>query len=242
MPEDAMWRPNELVEEEVSDLPGIDPHGKRRRSRRRAWRDGLADQTVIRNVEGVRSYRAFERALIGSVDPRSVIELALVHRLASLLWRLRRASAIETGLFEIQAEFCSDQGRTSPADKVNRGRFITQANGHKIAPGPNGRDDPPASDQESLSTASTRSPLAPWSKSRTIAQCFLRLSNVDPALLDRVGSYEARLWRQAAQTMWILDAIRRPPSAPTRRPFRKPVPRFYWDAEKRLEQVDWSKR
>src|SRR5262249_60326387 len=29
-----------------------------------------------------RSYRAFERALIGSVDPRPVIELALVHRLA----------------------------------------------------------------------------------------------------------------------------------------------------------------
>src|SRR5215472_14182909 len=142
MPEDAMWRPNEPVEEEVSDLPGIDPHGKRPRSRRRAWRDGLADQTVIRNVEGVRSYRAFERALIGSVDPRSVIELALVHRLASLLWRLRRASAIETGLFEIQAEFCSDQGRTSPADKVNRGRFITQANGHKIAPGPTGSAGP----------------------------------------------------------------------------------------------------
>jgi len=42
--------------------------------------------------------------LIGGVDPRSVIELELVHRLASLLWRLRRASAIETGLFEIQGE------------------------------------------------------------------------------------------------------------------------------------------
>jgi hypothetical protein len=40
----------------------------------------------------------------GSVDPRSVIELELVHRLASLLWRLRRASAIETGLFEIQGK------------------------------------------------------------------------------------------------------------------------------------------
>jgi hypothetical protein len=33
-----------------------------------------------------------------------VIELALVHRLASLLWRLRRASAIETGLFELPGE------------------------------------------------------------------------------------------------------------------------------------------
>jgi hypothetical protein len=99
-----MWRPNEPVGENVSNLPGIDPHSKRGRSRRRAWRDGLADQTVVQNLEHVRSYRAFERTLIGSVDPRSVIELALVHRLASLLWRLRRASAIETGLFELQGE------------------------------------------------------------------------------------------------------------------------------------------
>src|SRR6266540_366063 len=100
-----MWRPNEPLEEDVSDLPGIDPQSKGRRSRRGAWRDGLADQTVVRNFEDARAYRAFERALIGSVDPRSVIELALVHRLASLLWRLRRANAIETGLFEIQGEF-----------------------------------------------------------------------------------------------------------------------------------------
>src|SRR5262249_31214688 len=98
-----MWKPNEPVEEGVSDFPGIDRQSKRRRSRR-GWRDGLAAQTVVRNLEDVRSYRAFERALIGSVDPRSMLELALVHRLASLLWRLRRASAIETGLFEIQGE------------------------------------------------------------------------------------------------------------------------------------------
>src|SRR5215467_11297710 len=99
-----MWRPTEPAEEDVSDLPGIDPQSKPRRSRRRAWRDGLADQTVVKTLEDVRSYRAFERTLIGSVDPRSVLELALVHRLASLLWRLRRASAIETGLYEIQGE------------------------------------------------------------------------------------------------------------------------------------------
>src|SRR5262245_25496735 len=102
--EDRMWRPNEPVEEDVSDLLGIGPHSKRRPSRHRAWRDGLADQTVVKTLEDARSYRAFERRLIGSIDPRSVIELALVHRLASLLWRLRRASAIETGLFEIQGE------------------------------------------------------------------------------------------------------------------------------------------
>ena len=100
----TVWRPTEPVEEDLSDLPGIGPQSKRRRSRRRAWRDGLADQTVVSSLEDVRSYRAFERVLISSVDPRSVLELALVHRLASLLWRLRRASEIETGLFELQGE------------------------------------------------------------------------------------------------------------------------------------------
>jgi hypothetical protein len=42
-----------------------------------------------------------------------VLELALVHRLASLLWRLRRASAIETGLFETQGEFLLAQRQSS---------------------------------------------------------------------------------------------------------------------------------
>jgi hypothetical protein len=233
-----MWRPNEPLEEDVSDLPGIDPQSKGRRSRRGAWRDGLADQTVVRNFEDARAYRAFERALIGSVDPRSVIELALVHRLASLLWRLRRANAIETGLFEIQGEFLlarlqdplhgPGQPETLPVP--------TRVNGHSKGPGSNGpgssgRDDPPASDQESLSK-SICPPLGGCSKSRAIARCFLRLSKLDPTLLDRVGSYEARLWRQAAQTIWTLDAMRRPPATPTRRPFRKPMVLSYWDAER----------
>src|SRR5262245_8221553 len=227
-----MWRRNEPVVEDISDLPGNDLQNKRCRSRRRAWRDGLADQTVVRNVEDARSYRAFERALVGSVDPRSVIELVLVHRLASLLWRLRRASAIETGLFEIQGEFLLARPQDPSHRSTQTGTLPTRTlvNGHKTVLGSNGRDDPPASDQEPLSTASTRPPLAPWSKSRAIAQCFLRLSNLDPSLLDHVGSYEARLWRQAAQTIWTLDAMRRPPPAPRR--FRKPVVLPYWDAER----------
>src|SRR2546427_11042097 len=155
MLEDAMWRPNEPVEEDVSDLPGIDPHSNRRRSRCRAWRDGLADQTVVKTLEDARSYQAFERTLIGSVDPRSVIELALVHRLSSLLWRLRRASAIETGLFEIQGELLSARGQAPSREPSQPGTLATPtlANGHSKAPGSNGRDDRPMSDHDkSLST------------------------------------------------------------------------------------------
>ena len=230
----TMWRPNEPVEEDVSNLPGIDPHSKRRRSRRRAWRDGLANQTVVKTLEDARSYRAFERTLVGSIDPRSVIELALVHRLASLLWRLRRASAIETGLFELQGELLSARGQAPSREPSQPGTLATPnlANGHSKGPGSNGRDHPPISAHDNSLSTTMRAAPGRWSKSRTIAQCFLRLSNLDPTLLDRVGSYEARLWRQAAQTIWTLDAMRRPPPPPTRRPFRKPVARFYWDAEK----------
>jgi hypothetical protein len=228
-----MCRPNERVEEDASDPPGIDPYSKRRRSRRRAWRDGLADQTVVQGLEDVQSYRAFERALVGSVDPRSVIELALVHRLASLVWRLRRASAIETGLFEIRGEFLPARPQGPPHRPSQPGTLPTRtlANGHKTVPGSNGRDDPLASNQEPLSTTSTRPPLAPWSKSSAIAQCFLRLSNHGPTWLDDVGRYEAKLWRQAVQTIWTLDAIRRPPPTPARRSLRKPFMPFFWDAE-----------
>src|SRR5262245_32098262 len=222
------WRPNEPVEENMLNLAGIDPQSKRRRSRRRAWRDGVANQTVVKNLEDIRSYRAFERALIGSVDPRSTLELVLAQRLASLLWRLHRASAIETGLFEIQGELllAARQAPSHGPSELGMLPTPTQVNGYSKAPGSNG---PPATDQEPLSR-SIRPPLG--SNSRAIVQCFLRLSRLDPTLLDRAGSYEDRLWRQAAQTLWTLDAMRRPPSAPARRPFRKPMVLSYWDAER----------
>src|SRR5215831_7215767 len=230
MLEDAMWRPNEPVEEDVSDLPGIDPQSKRRRSRRRAWRDGLADQTVVRNVEEVRAYRAFERALVGSVDPRSVLELALVHRLANLLWRLRRASAIETGLFETRGEFLLAQRQSSDRGQPGAVQTAVRLNGHGKMLGSNRPHERPAGDRESLST-SMHPPLEPGSKSRVVAQRFLRLSNLDPSLFDRVGRYEARLWRQAAQTIWTLDALRRPPPTTARRSLRKPIMPFFLDSE-----------
>jgi len=74
---------------------------------------------------------------------------------------------------------------------------VTRANGHGKVPDSNGQGEPPTSDQQPLS-ASMGPPLRPWSKSQVIAQCFLCLSNLDRTLLDRVGGYEARLWRRGA--------------------------------------------
>src|SRR5262249_23485697 len=41
--------------------------------------------------------RAFEAAIVAEYLPQSPVEKELVHRLASLFWRLRRATSIETG-------------------------------------------------------------------------------------------------------------------------------------------------
>src|SRR5438477_10807615 len=89
----------------------------KRRSRRNAIRHGLCAETVIENVEDIEDYRGFEAAVIADYDARTAIERELVLRLASLLWRLRRATAIETDLLRIQAEILKDrrdQARAPP--------------------------------------------------------------------------------------------------------------------------------
>ena len=74
------------------------------RSRQNAIRHGLTAETVIGVLEDPCDYAVFEAAIIADYAPRSMVEHELVVRLASLLWRLRRATSIETGLLEIQGE------------------------------------------------------------------------------------------------------------------------------------------
>src|SRR6516162_9165399 len=73
-------------------------------SRRNAVRHGLTAETVISALEDAEDYNAFEAAIIADYDAQSAVERELVLRLASILWRLRRATTMETGLFEIQAQ------------------------------------------------------------------------------------------------------------------------------------------
>src|SRR5436190_24375602 len=72
-------------------------------SRRNAVRHGLTAETVIGALEDAEDYKAFDAAITADYDAQSAVERELVLRLASLLWRLRRATAMEAGLFEIQA-------------------------------------------------------------------------------------------------------------------------------------------
>jgi hypothetical protein len=74
----------------------------KRRSRQNAVRHGLTAETVIDSLEDAEDYAAFEMSVTADYDPQSAVERELILRLASLLWRLRRATAIETGLFKIR--------------------------------------------------------------------------------------------------------------------------------------------
>src|SRR5262249_54680125 len=83
-------------------------------SRCNALRHGLTAETVLSALEDAEDYKAFEAAITADYDAQSVVERELVFRLASLLWRLRRATTMETGLFEIQAQQLHDYRHNRP--------------------------------------------------------------------------------------------------------------------------------
>jgi len=226
-------RPIESTDADPADLPNGDRQGSgSRRSRRKAWRDGFAAQTVIAGLEDDRSYRAFERAIVASFGPRSVIELELIHRLASLFWRLRRASAIETGLFGLHSVTGYGERARLPYVARQPMKGVPPINGHgQFASGADDWRDSKINAHKRRFGGVCQSADKSL-KSRILAQSFLHLAKLDPSWLERAGAHEARLWRQAAQAIWILDALRRPPPADSRRSFRKPVARYFWDRER----------
>src|SRR6266850_3425636 len=77
-------------------------------------------ETVIGALEDAEDYKAFETAITADYDAQSAVERELVLRLASLLWRLRRATTMETGLFEIQAGHLREFREASQARPESR--------------------------------------------------------------------------------------------------------------------------
>lgn len=189
----------------------------KKRSRRNALRHGLTAETVIEGFEDPNDYRAFEDAVMADYNPRSTVERELVLRLASLLWRLRRATAIEAGLLAIQTEIHRERRQAREFERHGQAR--RQAVIHNILDaaidrgrnkgrrdGPHGARESPDGLQDADKTGVCRSmPVT----SRDLAQCFLRLANLDERMLERIGHYELRLWRQAAQTIFALEALKR---------------------------------
>jgi hypothetical protein len=180
----------------------------KQRSRCNAVRHGLTAETVIGALEDAEDYKAFETAVTADYDAQSAVERELVLRLASLLWRLRRATAMETGLFQIQAVNLQEfrEARQSPPDS------------HKLLVAMPGAGQAQPFDRHSTSQEATNGSTAPLPLNcqsnnleppTEIARCFLRLANLPSAALDRLSRYEANLWRQVRQILFTLDALDR---------------------------------
>jgi len=137
-------------------------------------------------LEDSEDYRGFEAASVADYDAETAVERELVLRLASLLWRLRRVIAIETDLFQIQAEILRDRRNEVMTELLDQApEVLTPAEADRL--GGNG----PA--------------LSP----RELTYCFLRLGNLDTGAFERLGRYNAALWKQTAQTLLLLGSIRR---------------------------------
>jgi len=178
----------------------------KQRSRRNALRHGFTAETVIEPLEYPEEYGAFEEAIISEYLPRTPVEQELVHRLASLFWRLRRATSIETGLFRMQGEILR-------SFQSSRQKHV-RAQGREGIPSASGEADPPCP-QGLLTGAKGADMLAPvggagpHSSARDIALSYLRWANLDNELIDRLSRYEAGLWRQLVQTLFAVQTLKR---------------------------------
>jgi hypothetical protein len=180
----------------------------KRKSRRNAVRHGLTAETIIDALEDADDYAAFEVAVASDYDARTAVERELVLRLASLLWRLRRATAIESGLFEIQAQHLLQFRRRRQSHQA-RQKIINDmcTFAHASEETERQREGKPSTffDDDS--------PLNPDTVTQDdLTGSFVRLSNLPTYPLDRLSRYEATLWRQACQVLFTLRCLeqRRP--------------------------------
>jgi hypothetical protein len=188
----------------------------KRRSRQNAVRHGLTAETVIDALEDTADYAAFEMAVTADYDAQSAVERELVLRLASLLWRLRRATAIESGLFKIQAQHLL-QFRQRRQDQQARQKIIDSMYRDAVA-----TEDEMRQNEDEITgslDADPRSIAEPADQSDDLTRSFVRLTNLPTYPLDRLSRYEATLWRQACQILFTLRCLnqRRPWAGPKSR-------------------------
>ena len=171
-------------------------------SRCNAARHGLTAETVLSALEDAEDYQAFEAAITADYDAQSAVERELVLRLAIILWRLRRATTMETGLFEIQAQQLHD---------YRQSRRLLSHSG-EVIPTMFRRAESASDDAPSVSAVSNIELLSDTGMKADataveFARCFLRLANLPNFALDRLSRYEATLWRQAGRILHALEIL-----------------------------------
>ena len=156
---------------------------------------------MIDALEDAEDYAAFEMAVTADYDAESAVEQELVLRLASLLWRLRRATAIESGLFKIQAKHLLQFRRRREAHEErkvidDRCRFAIVSQNNTLQ-------------KKASANLDKGSPSDPADQMNDLTRSFVRLSNLPTYPLDRLSRYEATLWRQACQILLTLRCLNR---------------------------------
>jgi hypothetical protein len=161
-------------------------------------------------LEDSEDYKAFELSVTSDFDARTAVGRDLVLRLASLLWRLRRATAIETDLLQIQSEILGET-RRAQGTKTQAHHLVLDAIGRltdrpaDILPDAerNNRradcDPPRQHDGENDLTCLAEPPLR---ANVEVGRCFLRLANLDNGAFDRLNRYETGLWRQVGHSLY----------------------------------------
>jgi hypothetical protein len=158
------------------------PEGKAQ-SRMNALRHGLTSDVVVSALESQSEYYQFERSIRAEYQPRTAVERVLVDRLASLLWRLRRSTKIETGLFKLDAEYQAGLRPRRPAPEWQDERESSVRSGSQ-----DGHND---------------------ETSERLAASYLRASRFGYQPFDLLGRYETALWRQAAQIIFMCNLSQR---------------------------------
>jgi hypothetical protein len=173
----------------------------KKRSRQNAVRHGLTAETVIAALEDAEDYASFEMAVTAGYDAQSAVERELVLRLASLLWRLRRTTAIETGLFELHAQHLLQFRKRRNAHRDHR-NIIERMYRNAVDTHDMRQDQNEPRNTLDLHSASDNA-------SDDLTRAFVRLTNLSTYPLDRLSRYEAALWRQACQIMFTLQCLDR---------------------------------
>jgi len=179
--------------------------------RANAGRGEMPSGMAVRRNRGRnrRGYRGLQRVRAACIrlDAQTAVERELVLRLASLLWRLRRATSIETDLLRIQAEILRDRREQT--------RSRAAATSFRLSKRDPLRDQSADGCNDREFRRATIKLLLPFPSARretyttNLAHCFQRLTNLNDGVFERLGRYETTLWRQMVQIHLLLQSARR---------------------------------
>jgi hypothetical protein len=151
----------------------------------------------------IEDYSAFEASVIADYEAQTAVERELVLRLASLLWRLRRATSIETELLKIHAEIVRESRHARQEIQYSTFESVLSA-----VQGEENKDAESDDGPNVTGDITLRRHYPQTSPARDLAHSFQRLANLDNGAFDRLNRYETRLWRQFVQTLLCLRSAR----------------------------------